>query len=286
MFLPLIGVTLSLSFIAMLWFGYDLARAKVSPCEGIFEQATTGLTTKIEFLKAKGEIKLGRSKIAELDERAQMTALDLKTCCTVLDAGRINPEQFLTCKAKARSYDDRIDTVVAMLKNLTSGPASAAAAPAEDLNKAVDDARLASQELNRHITQVVAEDRVRSLQAAAVQHLKVDAVEREPNDDGLNANLVPLATQIKAAISAKGDADVYTFTTPSTFRDWMRISIVNRSTSLEPHLDLFDAEHDGRRRPRLRLRRGAFHHLQLPRGEPLWQRRRRLPRQRRSAEGL
>ena len=116
LFLPLAGVTAALSVMAVLYFGYDLVKGNVSPCESIFQQATVGLSTKIKFLKAEGELKLGPEKVAELSERAQMTALDLKTCCTVLDAGRIDPEQFLSCKSKARSYDARIDDVVALIK--------------------------------------------------------------------------------------------------------------------------------------------------------------------------
>lgn len=243
LFLPLTGITVALSFVAVLYFGYDLAKGKVSPCESIFQQTTVGLSTKIKFLKAEGELKLGPEKVADLSERAQMTALDLKTCCTVLDAGRIDPEQFLSCKSKARSYDARIDDVVAIVKAaLASGAGSASAAPAQpQLAAAVEAARAVSQDFNQHVVKVAAEQQLKTLQAAPSAHVTVDAMEREPNDDGLNANLVELSKQVKAAIETRADADVYTFTTPATYRDWMHIELQNLSTSLDPQLELFDA---------------------------------------------
>lgn len=244
LFMPVIGVAGAFLALSVVYFGYDVAKAKVSPCESIFQQTTAGLSTKIEFLKAKGELTLGPSKVAELDERAQMTALDLKTCCTVLDAGRINPEQFLTCKSKARSYDERVDKLVDILRTVVAERTNTAAGvpvviPAA-LETAVDDVRTASQDLNQHIVKVVADEGLRSLNAAPVQHLKIDAVEKESNDDILNANTIEPGKEVKSAIAPVKDADLFTFTTPATFRDWIRIELTNRSTTLEPGFDLFD----------------------------------------------
>lgn len=245
-FLPVTGVTAALAFIAFIYLGYDLAKGEVSPCEGIFRQASVGLTTKIEFLKTKGEIKLGPSKVAELDERAQMTALSLKTCCTVLDAGRINPEQFLECKAKARSYDERIEEIADLVRAaLPASSGTAAAAPAsalQSLDSAVAAARAASRELNSQVVQVVAEQDLKALKTAPAARHAVDAAEREPNDDALNANLIELGKTVKAAIGPGREADVYTFTTPATYRDWIRIEVENQSTTLEPKLQLFNAD--------------------------------------------
>ena len=169
-FLPLAGVTAALAVFAVIYLGYDLVKGKVSPCETIFQQASAGLTTKIEFLKAKGEIKLGASKVVELDERAQMAALSLKTCCTVLDAGRINPEQFLTCKSKARAYDERIEDIAAIVRAaLPPGGGAAVAAPASStaLAATVDAARAASKDLNTNVVQVVADQELKALKACA-----------------------------------------------------------------------------------------------------------------------
>ena len=56
-----------------------------------------------------GRLQIGREQLTDLDERAQMAALNLKTCCTVLDAGRLDPEQFLQCKG-TRAYAARLTT--------------------------------------------------------------------------------------------------------------------------------------------------------------------------------
>lgn len=240
-FLPLTGITAALGAFAVLYLGYDLLKGKVSPCESIFQQASAGLTTKIEFLKAKGEIKLGPSKVAELDERAQMAALSLKTCCTVLDAGRINPEQFLECKAKTRTYDAKIEDIAAIVRASLPG-ASKAPAAAPVLAAAVDAARATSRELNTSVVQVVAEQELKALKAVPAAQHAIDAQEREPNDDGLNANVIELGKAVKGAVGPGRDADVYLFTTPATYRDWIRIEVTNQSTTLEPNIQLFDAE--------------------------------------------
>ena len=95
--------------LAVAYFSYDYILVRTSPCDSIFRQTKLGLSTKISFLKTEGELKLGREPLTELTERAQMTALNLKTCCTVLEAGKVDPEQFLQCKAKARAYEARVD---------------------------------------------------------------------------------------------------------------------------------------------------------------------------------
>jgi hypothetical protein len=242
--LPVGGVTVALASFAVLYLGYDLIKGETAPCESIFQQTAVGLSTKIKFLKAEGELKLGREKVAELSERAQMTALDLKTCCTVLDAGRIDPEQFLQCKAKAQTYDARVDDIAALVKaamaeNASAAPTAGPSTPA--LAQAVEAARTASQDFNRHVAKVSSDQALKTLTAAPAAKLAVDAAEREPNDDGLNANIVELDQQVKAAIGAANDGDVFTFTTPATHRDWIRVDVQNLSTTLDPKLELYDA---------------------------------------------
>jgi hypothetical protein len=242
-----LGIGGALVVLATIFLTYDVARRKISPCDGIFEEASLGLSTKIKFLSAQGELKLGRESIAELSDRAQMTALDLKTCCTVLDAGRIDPEQFLECKAKARNYDARLETIATLLgptpQNAASTQPTSSSAPAVEpaLTQAVDDARKTSEELNRHVVEVVKAQALQNLQFAEVKQLAIDGAEREPNDDLFHANLIGLDKTVTAAIRSSSDVDFYTFTTPPTYRDWIRIEFKNQSTTLEPKLELFDA---------------------------------------------
>jgi hypothetical protein len=246
---PIFGVGGALAVMAVIYLGYDIVKGKVSPCESIYQEASVGLTTKITFLKAEGELKLGREAVAELSDRAQMAALDLKTCCTVLDAGRIDPEQFLQCKAKSRAYDSRIDDIAGLLQAAAAGAGSTNAAsvsgtitaPAPALTRAVEAARTTSQDFNRHVVQVVKEQTLQSLETAELKQLAIDSVEQEPNDDLFHANLIGLDKAVKAAIDNSGEGDIYSFTTPPTYRDWIRIEIKNQSTTLEPNLELFDS---------------------------------------------
>ena len=237
LFAPLAGVAAVLGGFALLFLGYDVAKGKVSPCDSIFQEASVGMTTKIKFLKAEGELKLGREKVAELSERAQMAALGLKTCCVVLDAGRIDPEQFLSCKSKARAYDSRVEEIVAKVQAVAVGNANAAPELTVDVAKAIK----ASRELNQIVVKISQEQQVASLQTAAAEKVAVTATESEPNNDAMSANLLSLSKVAKASIAIAGDVDVFTFVTPPQQRDWFRIELKNLSTTLEPNIELLDS---------------------------------------------
>ncbi len=254
---PTGGIVAALALLAAVYLGYDVVKGRVSPCDAIFQETSIGLSTRIGFLQTEGAIEIGREAVTELDERAQMTALNLKTCCTVLDAGRIDPEQFLQCKAKARAYDSRLEEIADLVekalegKSITTASTSASApvvtaavahtAADPKIIKAVEEAREVSRELNKTVVEVRKEQALAALEAAPAVHLEIDAAEREPNDDVLNANVIELGKLVTAAIGAPGDFDFYTFTTPEKFRDWIRIEVQNQSTTLEPALELFDA---------------------------------------------
>lgn len=237
MFVPLAGVTGALGILAVVFLGYDVAKGTVSPCDSIFQDSRVAMSTKIKFLKVEGELKLGREKVSELSERAQMAALGLKTCCVVLDAGRIDPEQFLACKAKARAYDTQVETIVAKVQAAASG----AGTPAPELSAAVDKAIATSRDLNQAVVRISREQQLQSLQTAATKKLAIDSVEAEPNDDAMNANVLALAKPAKASIGVAKDIDVFTFTTPPEKRDWVRVELKNLSATLEPNMELLDA---------------------------------------------
>jgi hypothetical protein len=248
----------SLAFIALVYLGYDLAKGRLSPCEGIFQETALGLSTRISFLRTEGELQIGREQLTDLDERAQMAALNLKTCCTVLDAGRLDPEQFLQCKGTARAYETRLADIAELVREavkegMTTGSIAANAArppPATALKEKIDGEIAAAKEIsrsfNREVVAVRKEQALQSLQATPPQHATIEAQEREPNDDGLATNGIKLGKWITASVGAAKDADYFTFTTPATHRDWIRLELLNRSTTLEPRLELFDAEKSSR----------------------------------------
>lgn len=276
--MPLGAVAGTLALFALLYLGYDLAQSKISPCEAIFRESALGLKTKISFLKTEGELQIGREQLTELDERAQMAALNLKTCCTVLDAGRLDPEQFLQCKGSARSYETHLAELADLVRqavregittsaiadshtasNASASDAAAAPVPSappatpqikEQIDKQVAAARDVSRNFNREVVAVRKEQAVAQLQAVPPQQVEIEAKEREPNDDGLTTNGIALDAWITAAIGTGKDADYFAFTTPETYRDVVRVELKNRSTTLEPRIELFDGE---------RTSRGAVH---------------------------
>lgn len=259
-----LGIVLTVLMLpAIVYLGYDLASAQLNPCDKIYQQSSLGLTTKIKFLEAEGEIQIGKRKLEELDDRARAVALNLKTCCTVLDAGKLDPEQFLQCKAKGRDYDDRIDQLVALVKQAvakpdTPAPAKVAAAGADPvvtgtakanpqliqaaITKTVEKAKDVSKEFNTQVVQVSKEQAVERLKAVPPQNVQVKAGEREPNNDILNTNQVELGAWITGAVADKGDWDYYVFTTPPDHRDWITIEVQNRSTSLRPRIIVYNAD--------------------------------------------
>lgn len=252
----IVAMGAALSLVALVYLGYDLAKGRLSPCESVYQQTAVGLKTRMKFLKTEGELQIGRAQLTDLDERAQMAALNLKTCCTVLDAGRLDPEQFLQCKGKARAYETQLGDLAELVRQAvkdgitTSSIAANAATPAapvqEKIAHEVATARQISQSFNREVVAVRKAQALETLHATPPRHVTIEAQESEPNDDGLATNEIALGTWITGSVGAPKDADFYAFTTPVEHRDWISIELQNRSTTLEPRLELFDAEKTSR----------------------------------------
>lgn len=260
-FTTLAALVAALMVPVLIYFSYDLLGKKLAPCDAIFKQTTVALSTKIKFLETEGEVQVGREPVADLGERAQMTALNLKTCCTVLDAGKLNPEEFLQCKQKARNYESRVENIVQLVQaamkssaataaTANTGTASAtttiAAAPPADvkakIKQGVEAARKVSKSFNQQIVQVTKDRALERLEVAVPKHVEVAAKEREPNNDVLHTNVIKLGEWITGAIGSGKDQDFYRFSVPEVYRDWITVEIENRSTSLEPSLKLYNAD--------------------------------------------
>lgn len=84
-------------------------------CEEIFKQTAPKLEAHLEIIKQKGALAVGHEQVQELSESAQKVGLHLKTCCSVLDGGKLGPEQFQQCIDKASAYDQQIALVARQL---------------------------------------------------------------------------------------------------------------------------------------------------------------------------
>ena len=85
-----------------------LLRPGPSSCQGVFEQTAPRLEANIELIRNKGGFAVSQEKVQELTEGSQKVGLHLKTCCAVLDGGKLNPDQFQQCVARASDYERKI----------------------------------------------------------------------------------------------------------------------------------------------------------------------------------
>ena len=151
----LITIVGMILFIVVAYFVYDLLKASLSPCETIFEQTSLQLTTKLNVVQTSGEVLVGREKVQELTEAAQVTALNLKACCIVLNAGKVDSGQFLQCKDATKRYEAQVDTVIAKIgaaeEAKAAGNAQAVAQQTEQIREAVDAAKTISEDFGRDV---------------------------------------------------------------------------------------------------------------------------------------
>jgi len=103
----LVGIALAglvgLSLAVILW-----PRAT---CDGIFQQTAPSLAANLELIKHKGAFAVRQERIQELSEGAQKVGLHLKTCCSVLNAGKLDAQQFQECLGKASAYEKQVALV-------------------------------------------------------------------------------------------------------------------------------------------------------------------------------
>ncbi|MFQ5674423.1 MAG: hypothetical protein ACE5G1_00880 [bacterium] len=101
----LIILPIALVVLVVAYLVYDLVKPSLtSPCESIFQQTAVSLKSNLEIIKSKGGVFVGREKIQDLAERAQMAALNLKTCCIMSESGKLNAAEFLKCKSNVEQY--------------------------------------------------------------------------------------------------------------------------------------------------------------------------------------
>ena len=142
------------------YLGYDLMKGIVSPCETIYEQTATRLGTKVEFLQSKGEIHVGKEQLQALPEAAQVMALNLKTCCVVLNEGKLDADEFLQCRTAAQNYESKIDSAVEIVEEAAklqrSNETEAYARSLLQLRETLEHATEVSTSLGQQINSIVA----------------------------------------------------------------------------------------------------------------------------------
>jgi len=148
----LVGLTV------MVYLVYEVVIKQTSPCESIFEQTAMQFELKLKRLETEGGIVLGRQQIQELSDNAQVTALNLKTCCIVLDAGKVNPEQFLQCQNTGRDYEEKLNSIIQQISKVEKAEVSdnqaALQALKESINATLQEAKQISSQLRRKVSEI------------------------------------------------------------------------------------------------------------------------------------
>ena len=109
-------------------------------------------------MAAEGGMVLGRQQVQELSDNAQVTALNLKTCCIVLNSGAVNPDQFLQCQNAGRDYQARLDDVVRQISSARAAQEKGDQTALEELRRSLaatlDEARAISGQLRQTVSEI------------------------------------------------------------------------------------------------------------------------------------
>ncbi len=128
------------------------------PCEGIFEQTAPRLEAHLEIIKNKGAFAVSHELIQELSESAQKVGLHLKTCCSVLERGKLDPEQFQQCIDTASAYDRQVALVARQVKEVAEAKEMGAEEVSQEkigsINQAIQTATAEAENFGRRVVQV------------------------------------------------------------------------------------------------------------------------------------
>ena len=212
-----------------------------SGCDGIFEQTAPRLEANLEIIRSKGMLAVGQEKIQELTESAQKVGLHLKTCCSVLAGGKLNPSQFQQCIDKAAGYEQQV-AKVAQQVNAAENTATADSQPVSSqvrtaIASAISEATRGAENLARQVTQL---QPASAAVAAAPATSAQPGHEAEPNNNPASANPLAPGAQIDGVIEKDGDADYYKVSASKPVRDLVEVSLENLSETLPPKLTLYD----------------------------------------------
>ncbi len=163
-------VSVAVVALVLIYFGYDLLKDWLNPCEGIFQQSSVALGTKLDVIKAKGEFAIGRQKIQDLTERSQETALNLKACCVVL--GKASGD-FLRCKEGFDKYDAEINKLATSVKEAEAakeqGKSEIAIQKIAEANESLKTTETRAQALAQQVAEIKGKDKEKPAETRGAQ---------------------------------------------------------------------------------------------------------------------
>jgi len=208
-----------------------------SSCQGVFEQTAPRLEANIELIKNKGGFAVSQQKVQELTEGAQKVGLHLKTCCSVLEGGKLNPDQFQQCLARASEYDRQIAETARQVDVAATAQAQGQTAVVEQqktqIASSLKSAAGEVMALGRQVAQLDPNS------SDAPQAPARSGSEGEPNDSKASAAELAINTPTDGEIASTEDSDNFTFTSGARVRDRVIVRLQNRSDTLSPYIKLF-----------------------------------------------
>ncbi len=154
--------------LVVVYLGYQLLERWMNPCEGVFQQSSVTLGTKLDVIKAKGEFAIGRQKIQDLAERAQEVALNLKACCIVVGG---SSSDFLRCKEDFDNYDAEIKKLAVSVEEAEAAKSRGDQAVADrkiaDVKESVKTIETKAQALAQRVVEIRAHDKPTPSEKAA-----------------------------------------------------------------------------------------------------------------------
>jgi hypothetical protein len=202
-----------LALIVLGYFAYSNLISQANPCAKIFEQAVISLEGKIDILKEKGQLILGREGIQELSDQSEQISEDLKTCCILFNEDKIVFEEFLKCQDEFNQYERIIDRV----NNLVDEAETAKEQERNDLVnlrlKHIERNVIDLQRISGHL-----QVQMKSLTGRrAKEYKKPGTVERksvitetEPNDSYIQGMEIPIGV-LNGALSGDDRQDYFRF---------------------------------------------------------------------------
>lgn len=217
-----------------------LLRPGASSCQGVFEQTAPRLEANIELIKNKGGFAVSQEKVQELTEGAQKVGLHLKTCCSVLEGGKLNPDQFQQCVVRASEYDRKIAETARQVDAAATAQAQGETATVQQQRTQIEQKlQSAASEVSALGQQVAQLSPLPAAQAATPGR---SGTEGEPNDTKASAAELAINTPTAGEISSTEDSDNFAVTSGAERRDRVILRLQNRSDTLRPYLKLFGAD--------------------------------------------
>jgi hypothetical protein len=211
-------------------------------CEGILEQTAPRVETSLELIKSKGAFAVRREKIQELSDSAQKVGLHLKTCCVVLEGGKLNSGEFQQCILRANAYEKQISYVAEQVSQAEEAKQKGSPNVVQDriakIDQAIQNANSEAESLARQVAQVRPQPGGERPGTGGVSK----GAEREPNDNVLEANEMPLSGEMTGDVSNTKDSDFFKLVTTKQLRDVVTVKFQNLSVSLRPYLLLYNAK--------------------------------------------